>query len=115
MPKMTVNIRTDENGYFSKTVSFNPPGPFGLTVHLTATLLSPFATGVWGSLDIDARDGQPSNQMRAFVVWHSEAVQLGSWRLDGGDNIIVVSGKTRPRRVNTRLVLEIEATLDRSN
>jgi hypothetical protein len=111
MPKMTVEIRTDENGYFSKTVPFNPPGPLGLTVQLTATLLSPFATGLWGYLDIDARDGDPSNPRRPFVVWHSEAVQLGSWRLDGGENIIVVTGKTKPRRANTRLVLEIEAAL----
>ena len=111
MSKMRVEIRTDENGYFSKTVPFNPPGPFGLTVRLSATLLSPFATGLWGSLDIDAADGKPSNQRRAFVVWHSETVQLGSWSLDGGDNIIVVTGKTKPRRANARLVLEIEAAM----
>ena len=111
MPKMTVEIRTDENGYFSKTVPFNPPGPFELTVRLTATLLAPFATGLWGSLDIDAKDGKPSNQKRPFVLWHSESVQLGSWRLDGGDNIIVVNGKTKPRRANARLVLEIDASL----
>lgn len=111
MPKLTVEIVTDENGYFSKTVPFNPPGPIGLTVRLSAKLVSPFATGLWGSLDIDARDGDPSNQRRAFVVWHSEAVQLGSWRLDGGDNIIVVTGKTKPRRPNARLILEIDAAL----
>jgi hypothetical protein len=111
MPTMTMEVRTDENGYFSKTVPFNPPGPFALTVRLTARLASPFATGLWGSLDIDARDGAPSNQQRAFVLWHGEAAPLGSWRLDGGDNIIVVTGKTRPRRANTRLVLEIDAAL----
>jgi len=111
MPKITVEITTDEHGYFSKTVPFNPPGPFGLTVRLTATLLSPFATGLWGSLDIDARDGQPANARRAFVLWHSESVELGSWRLDGGDNIIVVTGKTNPRRANARLLLEIDAEL----
>lgn len=111
MPKMTVEIRTDENGYFSKTVPYNPPGPFGITVSLSATLLSPFATGLWGSLDIDASDGAPSNQRREFVLWHSETVQLGSWRLDGGDNIIVVNGKTKPRRANAPLVLELEATV----
>jgi hypothetical protein len=111
MPKVTVEISTDENGYFSKTVPFNPPGPFPLTVRLSATLLSPFATGVWANLDIDARDGSPSNQKRAFVIWHSEAVQLGSWRLDGGENIIVVNGKTKPTRANARLVLEIDAAV----
>lgn len=111
MAKMTVEIRTDENGYFSKTVPFNPPGPLGLTVHLSATMLAPFATGLWGHVDIDARDGKPSNRKRAFVVWHSESVQLGSWSLEGGENIIVVNGKTTPRRANTRLVLEIEAAV----
>jgi hypothetical protein len=111
MPTMTVEIRTDENGYFSKTVPFDPPGPFGLTVTLSATLLSPFATALWGDLDIDAADGNPSNQKRNFVAWHSEEVQLGSWPLDGGDNIIVVRGKTRPSRPNARLVLQIDATV----
>ena len=111
MPKMTLEIATDENGYFSKTVPFNPPGPIGLTVRLSATLLAPFATGLWGSLDIDAKDGEPSNQKRAFVLWHREAVPIGSWRLDGGDNIIVVHGKTRPRRANARLLLKIDAAM----
>lgn len=107
MPKMTVEIRTDENGYFSKTVPFSPPGSPGSTACLTLTLLSPYATGLWGNVAIEARDGEPSNERRAFVVWHSEAVQLGSWRLDGGDNIIVVTGKTKPARAHARLVLEI--------
>ena len=111
MAKMTVELSTDENGYFSKTISYNPPGPFGVSVHLSATLLSPSATSVWGNLDIDAKDGKPSNQQRAFVIWHSEEVQLGSWRLDGGDNIVVVNGKTMPRRAHSRLLLEIEASL----
>jgi hypothetical protein len=111
MPKMTVEIRTDENGYFSKTLPFNPPGPFGLTVRLSATLLSPFATGLWGNLDIDAKDGIPSNEKRPFVLWHSETVHLGTWTLDGGENIVVVTGKTKPTRANTRLLLEIDAAV----
>ena len=111
MPKITVEIRTDANGYFSKTIRYNPPGPFGLTVQLSAALLAPFATGLWGELDIDAVDGNPSNQQRGFVAWHSEKVQLGAWRLAGGDNSIVVKGKTKPKRANARLVLEIDAAV----
>ena len=57
MPKMTIEIRTDENGYFSKTVRVNPPLPLGTTVHIAATLLEPVATGLWGDVDIDAADG----------------------------------------------------------
>jgi hypothetical protein len=109
MPTMKIEIETDENGYFSKTIPFNPPGPFALTVKLSATLLSPFATALWGQLDIDAEDGNPSNQRRTFVAWQSEPIQLGSWQLDRGDNIIVVNGKTRPKRPNARLVLQIDA------
>ena len=108
MPKLTVEMGTDEHGYFSKTVPFNVPGTAGATVRLTVTLLSPFATGVWGKLDIDARDAVPLNRERAFVVWHSEMAQLGSWRLDDGAHVIVVNGKTNPTRANTRLVLEID-------
>ena len=111
MRKMTVEVRTDANGYFGKTIPFDPPGAIGATVRLTATLLSPFATALWGDVDIDTRDGAPSSRKRTFVLWHSEAVPLGSWRLDGAANIIVLNGKTKPTRANARLVLEIEAVL----
>ena len=45
---------------------------------LAATLTSPFANLVRGEMDIDAADGRPSNQRRAFLAWHSEKVELGS-------------------------------------
>jgi hypothetical protein len=107
---MTLEIRTDENGYFSKTIRFNPPIPLGTTVNIAATLLAPAATGLWGDIDIDAADGAPSNLKRTFVAWHGEPVRLGLWVLDAADNIVVVNGKTRPRRPHTRLVVEIEVT-----
>lgn len=109
MARMTIEITTNANGVFNRTTPFNPPGPFGLTIRLSATLLSPRSTGLWGTLDIDAKDGNPSNQKRAFVAWHNEVVQLGSWRLDGGDNVVVVKGITKPKRPNTRLVLQIDS------
>ena len=111
MARMSLETTTDENGYFNGTIPFDPPGPPGASVSLTVTLLSPFATAVWGKLDIDARGGPPSNQQRAFVLWHSETVQLGAWRFDDGAYIIVVTGKTRPARAHARLVLEIEAVV----
>lgn len=109
MATVTIELTTNANGVFSKTTPFNPPGPFGVTVKLSARLLLPSATGLWGTLDVDAKDGNPSNQKRAFVAWHSETVQLGSWRFDGGDNVVVVRGITKPKRANTRLVLQIES------
>jgi hypothetical protein len=111
MPQMKVVIETDKNGYFSKTINYDPPGPFELTVRLAATLLSPFATAVRGELGIDSADGTPSNQKKAFVAWHSEQVQIGSWRLAGGNNIIVLTGRTRPKRANAQLVVLIDATV----
>ncbi len=111
MPMVTVALQTDANGYFSDRVHYSPPGPFALTVRLSAKLLSPFATGVWGDLDIEPEHGQRSNQRRRFRAWQSEEVSLGSWHLNGGGNVIVVSGLTRPRRAHARLVLEIEAAV----
>jgi hypothetical protein len=111
MPQMKVELDTDRNGYFSKTINYDPPGPFGVTVKLAAKLTAPFATGVWGELDIDAADGNPSNTKKAFVAWHSEQVQLGSWRLDRGKNIIVLNGKTKPKRANAKLLVEIDASV----
>lgn len=107
MPKLTIEITTDENGYFSGTVSFEP-GSLGRMPCLTVTLLSPFATGLWATLDVDTREGEPSRTQRAFVAWHSESVQLGSWRLDERANVIVVTGKTKPARARDRLLLEID-------
>lgn len=110
MSKMTMEIRTDENGYFSKTLRFNAAGLQGSAVVLSATLTSPAATGIWSDIGIDVADDKSSNPKRAFVAWHHELVVLGSWVLDAEDNIIVVNGKTRPARAYTRLVLEIEVT-----
>jgi len=111
MPKMTVEANTDQNGDLRERVNFNPPGPFNLTVRLAAKLLEPMDTTVEGELDIDAADGGPSNQMKQFVIVPGQQIQLGSWRLDSGDNVIVLSGKTNPQRPNTKLVVEIEASL----
>ena len=108
MAKTTVDIRTDENGYFCKTVLFDALGSPGSTTCLTVTLLSPFATGLWGSVAIEARDREPSGEERTFVIWHSETMQLEPWRLDGDENIIVLNGKTKPMRAHARLVLEID-------
>ncbi len=111
MPRMTLAIQTDANGYFSDQVHYDPPGGFALTVRLSARLLTPFATGLWGELDIEPERGRPAHQKRRFVVWQSEEVQLGSWQLSAGENVIALKGLTRPRRAHARLVLEIAATV----
>jgi hypothetical protein len=111
MPKMTVEANTDQNGDLRERVNFNPPGLFNLTVSLAAKLLEPGNTTVEGEVDIDAADGGPSNERKRFVVATGQQTQLGSWRLDNSDNIIVLTGKTNPQRPNTKLVVKIEASL----
>lgn len=111
MPSFTLNIRTDANGYFQKTENYNPPGPFDVTVTLSAKLLAPNATEVRGELDIDPVSGSPGNQKKSFMAKTGVAISLGSWRLDGGDNVFVVSGKTLPPRPNTDLKIELIAAL----
>jgi hypothetical protein len=112
MPTMTVEGNTDQNGDLRETVNYNPPGPFDLRVSLAATLLEPANTTVEGELDIDAADGSPSNERKRFVLATGQQTQLGSWRFDSRENIIILTGKTNPPRPNTKLVVEIEASLN---
>lgn len=111
MPKITVEGNTDQNGDLQRTENFNPPGPFDLRVRLAAKLLEPANTTVEGELDIKAADGSPSNERKRFVLTTGQQTQLGSWRLDSRENIIVITGKTNPQQPNTKLVVEIDASL----
>lgn len=114
MPKFNLEISTDNNGYFNQTTVFDPPGqfPFPLRVNLTVTMNEPVATEVIAVVDIDAEDGNPTNQEKQFVLATGDVVPLGSWRLDGGKNIVVLRGRTMPSRPSTKLMVEIEATLN---
>jgi len=111
MPTITVEGNTDQNGDLQRTEIYNPPGPFDLRVRLAAKLLEPANTTVEGEVDIDAVDGSPSNQKKRFVLTTGQQIPLGSWRLDSRENIVVLTGKTTPQRPNTKLVVEIEASL----
>ena len=113
MTKMIFSTRTDSQGYFQETQCFNPPGPFDLSVKLSARLKKPRDTTVLGSIDIDAADGNPTNQERKFRIGDGEKHNLGQWSIDGGDNIVIVRGKTEPTRPETMLTVEISARLGR--
>jgi hypothetical protein len=111
MPTTTLRITTDGDGYFHKTERLNPPGRLNMTVDLKAKLVRPESTQVSATIDIDAADGSPANQEKRFVLTTGQSVSLGSWKLDGDDNIVVISGRTAPVRSNAELVFEITATL----
>lgn len=111
MPKVQIKVTADANGYFHRSETYNPPGPFPLTVDLAAGLVAPDATTASGTIDIDGSDGDPQNRAKEFVIRTGERFNLGAWKLDGGNNTVVVSGKTLPARANQELTFEIEASL----
>lgn len=110
MPRYDYILETDENGYFQKSARFNPPGPFSLTLDLSVTLKKPADTLAQGRLDIDPADGGRGNLERAFAVRSGEKAGLGTWSLDGGDNIVVLSGRTEPPRADEQLEITLEAS-----
>ena len=105
-------MTTDSNGHYSTRQKVNPPGPgfLGFNIEVKARLLSPLGITVKASLDIDAADGYPQNPVKDFIL-SSQQISLGKWKLDGGDNDIVVSGQTEPAAANTEIQIEIEAVL----
>ncbi len=111
MPSFDLSLATDENGYFQHTTRFNPPGPFSFDVELSVTLKQPGETRAQGRLDIDPADGGRGNQARDFEVAAGDTASLGNWRLDGGDNVIVLSGRTEPARANSNLEVTVDARL----
>jgi hypothetical protein len=111
VPRITLEVPTDDKGHFRLSEHYNPPGPFPLTVEVNATLLSPSDTTIAGWLDIDAADGSPQNQKKSVVASTGQPIALGSWKLDGGENIILVTGTTAPPRPNATLTFEIDGTL----
>lgn len=110
--KDLIVVTTDASGHYSTRQKVNPPGPtfLGFNIEVKARLLSPTGITVKGSLDIDAADGNPQNPAKDFIL-SSEQISLGKWKLDGGDNDIVVSGQTEPAVSNTEIQIEIEAVL----
>lgn len=112
MPTITrkVKVTTDENGAYNRQDIFNPPTPdfWPVRLSLKAKLLSPVDTTIISTLDVDAVDGNPQNDAREFRFSTDEQISLGTWKLDGGDNIIIVSGQTLPPLANTEVEIEFE-------
>lgn len=110
---MTKNftIRTDDHGYYQQTQNFSPPGPFGFTVDIFATLTLPAQGRVQGTLELDGPPGS-SPQSKTFDANSGQKISLGSWYIAHGNNILVVSGQTVPSQANATVTAEIDADLD---
>ena len=111
MRSFDFTLPTDENGYFHHSTEYDAPTPFPLRVTLEVTLNQPLDIKAEGRLDIDPVRGGRGNQARDFLVESGEATSLGTWRLDGGDNLIVLFGRTDPPRPNDTLVVTVSASL----
>lgn len=114
MPTITqiIEVTTDNSGAYSHTKVFNPPGPFGIKINdLKARLLLPADTTITGTIDVDASDGNPQNQAQDFTISTGGQVSLGTWKLDGENNVLVASGQTSPVRANTLVRLEVQGTI----
>lgn len=109
--KQTLTLRTDARGHFATSQVFDPPLLRDRTVALSVELREPAGVEVRGELDIDAVDGDPSNPARAFVGVAGREVSLGRWRIDRGQNSIVVRGTTVPPLPDADLLVELEVTL----
>jgi len=108
---MNLDVDTDANGTIQQRITYNTPGPFDVTVTLVVTLLEPPDTVVTGELDIDGANGRTTNPAKSFRLQTGARLDLGSWHLDGGDNVIVLRGQTEPARANTRLRVQLDASL----
>ena len=98
------SAKTDDNGYFSITETIDPGpleefllGQSDRTVSLSVKLIEPDSIEVYGTIDIDAEDGSPSNAKKEFRVRSNEEKSLGSWDISMRANIVVVHGRTQPR------------------
>jgi len=106
----TVDIPTDGNGYYHQSQTFAPPGPFGFTVDIFATLILPAAGQVQGTVELDAPSGT-APQSKTFVAASGQKISLGSWHVPHGNNVLVISGQTVPAQPNVNITAQVEADL----
>lgn len=104
----TLRVRTDADGRYETAQTFNPPGFWDYNVTAYAKLLSPPDTTISGTITITAANHSTENPSKKFQISTGETVDLGSWQLDGGDNLITVTGQTSPALANQ--IIEIEVT-----
>ena len=107
-----VTVRTDDTGRYSANQIVNPPGPFDLTVKISFKLDYPAGLHVTGTFQVSAVDGGIVNPPKNFDGHSGEAVDLGTARLSGGDNRVVVNGVSDPLTPNTSLQFTVTGTLE---
>lgn len=103
----TLRVRTDADGRYEASQSFNPPGFWDYNVSGRATLVSPADTIISGTITITAANHTTDNPPKDFRISTGETEDLGNWRLDGGENVIRVTGQTTPARANEIIEIQV--------
>jgi len=103
----TIKVKSGADGTFRTEEVINPPGFWNYSIKASATLLTPEDTTIVGRLDITAANGKTVNPPKDFHISTGETGDLGGWKLDGGDNSIIVEGKTEPPRANSEIEIEV--------
>jgi hypothetical protein len=103
----SLSVTTDSNGFYHMTQTFNPPGPFSLTVNIFATFTLPVSHSVNCSISLSASGDPP--QSKTFVAQNGEKISLGSWHIAHQGNVLVVQGSTTPALPNAAVTVSVEA------
>jgi hypothetical protein len=104
----TYTVHTDNNGYYHSTQNFSPPGPFGFSVDLYATITAPAGAHVACTVTLNNSSGA---QNKSFTADTGERIALGSWHITSGTDILVISGQTNPVLANADVTIDVEANL----
>jgi hypothetical protein len=104
----TYNIHTDDHGFYHNTQTFSPPGPFGFSVDLYATITTPAGAHVTCTVTLNNSSGP---QSKTYSADAGVKVSLGSWQIASGSDVLVISGQTNPMLANTDLAIDVEANL----
>ncbi|HEY0051253.1 MAG TPA: hypothetical protein VGB68_18300 [Pyrinomonadaceae bacterium] len=107
----TLRVRTDADGRYETTQTFNPPGFWDYTIRAYAKLIAPADTTVNARIEISAANHTTDNPPKDFRLSTGETEDLGSWQLDGGDNTVRVTGQTSPARANEMLEIQVTAEI----
>lgn len=104
----TYAVHTDANGFYHSTQTISPPGPFGFSVDLYATITAPAGAHVTCTVTLNNSSGP---QTKTFSADMGAKVSLGSWNITSGTDILVIAGQTIPALLNTDITIDVEADL----
>lgn len=110
--KKTFSITTDADGKYKKSESATVPFVPAKNIDVRARLLNGAGIRVDGSIDIDAVDGDPTNDPKPFtLIGEGDWFYVGKFRVNwGGEPFhLELSGMTSPAASDVQLSIEVEA------